>query len=183
MDLSQKLILLRKERGWTQAHAAKNITIQQSYLSKLENGHFVPSQDVIEKLCDAYNVTLQDLVEPQQKQKQKRDVTIWVSVLFTISFFLILSGQFSLFFSETYYNYKAQPISKNTKTTFILSFHITDQYLGESYIKKIDGTKYQFVLDATREVKRKENKWFTTIGVLIILSIFTHLLLKSIRGK
>jgi transcriptional regulator with XRE-family HTH domain len=179
MDLSQKLIQLRKDRGWTQAHAAQNINIQQSYLSKLENGHFVPSDDVISKLCDAYNVKQKELVEPQKKEKG--DLTIRVSLLLTISFFFILVGQFSLFFSQTYYNYKTQPIDVNEKASFVLNFHLTDQYLGENYIKTIEGTKYRFELVAQRDVQRKENGWLTAFGILIMLSTLSHFLLKRIR--
>ena len=179
MDLSQKLIQLRKARGWTQAHAAQHIDIQQSYLSKLENGHFVPSDEVISKICNAYHVKQAELTA--SKQTKSVDVTIKVSVLLTFSFCLILAGQFSLFFSQTYYNYKTQPLNINEKSTFVLSFHLTDQYLGENYIKTIAGTKYKFELVAQRDVPRKENGWLTALGILIMLSTLSYLLLKRIR--
>ena len=179
MNLSQKLIRLRKERGWTQSHAAQHIDIQQSYLSKLENGHFVPSDDVISKLCDAYNIKEAELTE--SKQKENVDLTMRVSVLLTISFFLILAGQFSLFFSQTYYNYKTQPVDINNKSSFVLNFHLTDEYLGENYIEKVEGNEYKFELVAQRDVARKENGWLTAIGILIMLSTLSYFLLKRIR--
>jgi transcriptional regulator with XRE-family HTH domain len=181
MNLSQKLIQLRKERGWTQAHAAQHIDIQQSYLSKLENGHFVPSDDVISKLCNAYNVKQEVLTQSKSKPKENVNLTKRASILLTISFFLILAGQFSLFFSQTYYNYKAQPVDMNKKTSFVLNFHLTDQYLGEKYIETIEGNKYTFELVAQRDVPRKENGWLTAIGMLIMLSTVSYLLLKRIR--
>jgi len=179
MDLSPKLIRLRKERGWTQAHAAKHIDIQQSYLSKLENGHFVPSDDVIDKLCSAYNVKRVELIE--SKQNENVDLTMRASILLTMSFFLMLAGQFSLFFPQTYYNYKTQPVEANAKTSYVLNFHLTDQYLGENYIETIEGTKYKFELVAQRDVIRKENGWLTAIGMLIMLSVLSYLLLKRLR--
>jgi len=181
MNLSQKLIQLRKDRGWTQAHAAKHIDIQQSYLSKLENGHFVPSDDVISKFCEAYNVKQEELTG--SKPKENVELTKRVSILLSVSFFLILAGQFSLFFSQTYYNYKAQPIDLNTKTSFILNFHLTDQYLGESYVATIEDAAYKFDLVAQRDVPRKENGWLTAIGILIMLSTLSHLLLKRLRSN
>jgi transcriptional regulator with XRE-family HTH domain len=179
MNLSQKLILLRKERGWTQAYAAQHIDIQQSYLSKLENGHFVPSDDVISKLCAAYNVKQAELTET--KQTENVDLTMRVSILLTISFFLILSGQFSLFFSQTYYNYKTLPIEINENTSYLVNFHLTDQYLGENYIERIEGNKYKFELVAKRDVPRRENGWLTALGILIMLSTLSYFLLKRIR--
>lgn len=179
MDLSKKLVLLRKERGWTQTQAAQHIDIQQSYLSKLENGHFVPSDDVISKLCDAYNVKQRDLTEPLQREGN--GLTIRASILLTISFALILAGQLSLFFSQTYYNYKILPIEPNTKNISVVNFHLTDQYLGENYVQTIEGTKYKFVLEAQREVQRKENGWLTALGILTLLSTVSYLLLKRMR--
>jgi len=179
MELSQKLIQLRKSRGWTQAHAAMQINIQQSYLSKLENGHFVPSDEVIAKLCDAYNVKQDELTGA--KQRSNLDITIIASALLTIAFFLILVGQFSLLFPQTYYNYKAQPLEVTPKASYVLNFHVTDQYLGENYTQIIEGDKYVFKLVAQRKIPRQENGWLTVIGIIIMLSTLSYSLLKRIR--
>ncbi len=40
--LGMELKRLRANKKWTQAYAAREIGIQQSYLSKLENGQFIP---------------------------------------------------------------------------------------------------------------------------------------------
>lgn len=41
--LGTELKRLRVNNNWTQAFAAREIGIQQSYLSKLESGQFTPS--------------------------------------------------------------------------------------------------------------------------------------------
>lgn len=180
MNLSVKLVRLRKERGWTQAHAAQQIDIQQSYLSKLENGHFVPSEDVISKLCNAYDVKQAVLTEA--KPRGNANLTLRVSFLLTLAFFFILAGQFSLFFSQTFYNYKTQLVDVNQKAPFVLNFHLTDEYLGENYLENIEGNEYKFELVAKRDIPRKENGWLTAIGLLIMLSTVSYLLLRRI-GK
>ena len=54
MSLGIELKQLRANKKWTQAFAAREIGIQQSYLSKLENGQFIPSAELIEKLEFCY---------------------------------------------------------------------------------------------------------------------------------
>ena len=139
----------------------------------------MPSDDVISKLSDAYNVKQAELTG--SKQKENVDLTMRVSVLLTIAFFLILAGQLSLFFSQTFYNYKTQPVDMNNKASFVLNFHLTDEYLGENYIEKIEGNTYRFELVAQRDVFRKENGWLTAIGMLMMLSTLSYFLLKRIK--
>ena len=52
---------LRQERRWTQPEAAKQIGIEQSYLSKLESGKSYPSEDVFASLMTAYALDLDGL--------------------------------------------------------------------------------------------------------------------------
>jgi len=52
---------IRRERQWTQPQAAKEIGIEQSYLSKLESGKSYPSEDVFSSLISAYNTDLSHL--------------------------------------------------------------------------------------------------------------------------
>lgn len=70
MILTEKLKALRKSKGWTQAQAADAIAIQQSYLSKLENGLFEPSEEVIAKIALAYKISTRELSDEQHTNKQ-----------------------------------------------------------------------------------------------------------------
>lgn len=53
----------RENAGWTQPEAAAKIDIEQSYLSKLETGKSYPSEDVFNKLSDAYNLNINEMIE------------------------------------------------------------------------------------------------------------------------
>ena len=53
----------RNEKGWTQPEAAEQRGIEQSYLSKLENGKAYPSEEVFEKLRSAYGLDLDAICE------------------------------------------------------------------------------------------------------------------------
>jgi transcriptional regulator with XRE-family HTH domain len=179
MGLAEKLISLRKEQDWTQATAAKTIDIQQSYLSKLENGRHFPSPDVIDKLCIAYNITSKELLSTQPSKTRQN--IVWV-VLLTMAVSLIISGYLALFYPQTYYTYKAVP-AETSQQAPLLKIHLTDQYLGERYLTNIAKNEYEYELIAQREISRIENRWLIGIGGLLMLLIFGlflyHLLSKN----
>ena len=51
----------RAQRGWTQPEAAARAKIEQSYLSKLENGKSIPSSDIYHRLVDAYGIDAKEM--------------------------------------------------------------------------------------------------------------------------
>jgi len=181
MELSDKLMLLRKGKGWTQAIAAKNIAIQQSYLSKLENGHYQPSEDVIEKLCIAYNIKSEELVPSQKKKYIKEHYFLLSSFMGLV---LIINGYFSLIFPQTYYTYKTEQLSQVQvqKTNLSIDYHFTDNYQGDKYIKVFSGNKYEYTLISERNISRPENRWLIALGLfflLIPISKFSFYLFKK----
>lgn len=165
MKLAEQLVALRKEKGWTQAEAARIISIQQSYLSKLENGHFVPSDDVLEKLSKAYGTKLKSARQPGNGLPR----FVPILLLPLLGIFLLISGSNALLFSSTYYTYKTEPMSPIDETELYLNYHLSDTYKGEKYVSDESGTKYHFELIATREVERRENKLQTIFGIALLL--------------
>jgi len=166
LKLAEQLITLRKKEGWTQAEAAKIISIQQSYLSKLENGHFVPSDDVIEKLSNAYNIKSEKL----RHAPKKRFISNFNSILLPLlGIFLLTSGANALLFSSTFYTYKTEPVLPADKDELYFDYHLTDTYMGEKLIADKSGTKYHFTLIASRDIDRKENKIQIIFGIAFIL--------------
>ncbi|MBU1346900.1 MAG: helix-turn-helix domain-containing protein [Alphaproteobacteria bacterium] len=61
MKLGDYLRQKRAERGWTQPEAAARATIEQSYLSKLENNKSIPSSDIYARLVQAYDIDEQEM--------------------------------------------------------------------------------------------------------------------------
>lgn len=62
MKLGSYLKNLRIAQDWTQPEAAEKIGVEQSYLSKLENGKATPSENMLDDLVAAYDVDLDDMV-------------------------------------------------------------------------------------------------------------------------
>ncbi|MEZ5955773.1 MAG: helix-turn-helix domain-containing protein [Hyphomonadaceae bacterium] len=53
----------RAELGWTQPEAAAKASIEQSYLSKLETGKSFPSEDVYQRLVEAFGLDTEAMVD------------------------------------------------------------------------------------------------------------------------
>ena len=63
MNLGEKLRELRHGKSLTQPELAEAIGIEQSYLSKLENGKYLPSPDVFDRILEIFDVSVGDLVD------------------------------------------------------------------------------------------------------------------------
>lgn len=166
--LGMELKRLRANKKWTQAFAAREIGIQQSYLSKLENGQFIPSPEVIEKLKLCYSEANFDKCLPINSHVNKPlNVTLIISLsLFIFGLIAWLCATYEIFYPETYFTYQA-------KLNDFLAFNVTQQYQGERFIEG-DAT-YHIV--GERQVSRIENR-FLVVGsaVCILISIATALL-------
>jgi transcriptional regulator with XRE-family HTH domain len=63
MNLGERLRQLRQDQNLTQPELAEAIGIEQSYLSKLENGKYVPSSDVFGRILEVFKLSVGDFVE------------------------------------------------------------------------------------------------------------------------
>lgn len=63
MHFGEKLKQLRNARALSQPELAESAQIEQSYLSKLENGRSSPSSDVLSKLIEALDVSIDELLD------------------------------------------------------------------------------------------------------------------------
>ncbi len=62
MKFGEYLKNRRSELGWTQPDAAAKAGIEQSYLSKLETGKSIPSEDVYQRLVEAFGIETEAMV-------------------------------------------------------------------------------------------------------------------------
>ena len=62
MNFGDYLKSRRTELGWTQPEAAAKVRIEQSYLSKLENGRSIPSEEVYQRIAAAYGLDTEAMV-------------------------------------------------------------------------------------------------------------------------
>ena len=72
MSFNENLRTLRLARGLTQPMLAEQADIEQSYLSKLENGRSKPSEEVLGRLAQALEVKPETLTQNGDETEQRR---------------------------------------------------------------------------------------------------------------
>jgi transcriptional regulator with XRE-family HTH domain len=63
-----RLLSLRKKRGWSQPELGKEVGTSGAIIGRYERGEITPSIEVAKKLADAFGVTLDFLVGDKDKE-------------------------------------------------------------------------------------------------------------------
>ncbi len=62
MELAERIKDLRKKNGLSQGELAQKIGVSSAHLSRLENGRYLPSVEVLKNLADTLNVSTDSLI-------------------------------------------------------------------------------------------------------------------------
>ncbi|CAM4017317.1 helix-turn-helix transcriptional regulator [Flavobacterium jumunjinense] len=68
--IGNKLKALRKEKGWSQEQASDYLSISQSAYARIENGASTSWANHVERICDIFQVTLEELVKTNNNLKE-----------------------------------------------------------------------------------------------------------------
>lgn len=60
-QLGLRVLFLRNKKGWSQLDLALESNINKNYICDLENGRRNPSLEILERLADAFGITLEEL--------------------------------------------------------------------------------------------------------------------------
>lgn len=71
MTIAERIKKLRQERNWTQATLAEKMGIHQKQISAYERGVNLPSTDILIKLAESFDVTL-DYLAFESKGRQRK---------------------------------------------------------------------------------------------------------------
>ncbi len=131
MDFGAKIKSLRLARDWTQPQLAEEMGVEQSYLSKLENGKSVPSSETFSLLLNVFELNAEEFlsgVNPAFVQNKLAHIPAVASVvdrsnsktLFCAKYWLLSSAalcvlglgifcaaHFGWLFPETVYSYRS----------------------------------------------------------------------------
>jgi len=66
MTLQEKIKKYRKHKSWSQAELAVRVGVTTGHISRLENGHFLPSIDLLKALAQALEVTADYLLNEEE---------------------------------------------------------------------------------------------------------------------
>ncbi|ANB56602.1 helix-turn-helix family protein [Anoxybacillus sp. B7M1] len=100
MNFAEKLKKERKNKGWSQEELAEKLFVSRQSVSKWENGQNYPSIEIIIKLSDLFDVTIDELLRSDEELTEKLikdsrklaypklkaffDVLIFIGVIFLI---------------------------------------------------------------------------------------------------
>ncbi|MHB1350235.1 MAG: helix-turn-helix domain-containing protein [Desulfobulbaceae bacterium] len=76
MAAGEKILRLRKEKGWSQQLVAQKIGTSGPIIGRYERGEMVPSVEVARKLADVFGVTLDYLVDDTGRVAEIKDRTM-----------------------------------------------------------------------------------------------------------
>ena len=60
-QLGMRIRFLRKQRKWSQEDLSLESNINKNYICDLENGRRNPSLDILERICVAFEISLEEL--------------------------------------------------------------------------------------------------------------------------
>ena len=81
MAIADKILSLRKDKGWSQQELAKKIGTSGPIIGRYERGEMVPSVEVAKKLADTFDITLDYLVDDTGKLTEIKDKAILERIL------------------------------------------------------------------------------------------------------
>ncbi len=67
MNILDRILTLRKERGWTEYEMAERAGMTQSTISSWYKKNMLPSIPSLEKICKAFGLTLSEFFLEQEK--------------------------------------------------------------------------------------------------------------------
>ena len=73
MELKEKLVALRKEKGLTQLAVAEKLDVSRQAISRWESGMALPSTDNLRCLSSLYEVPIDYLLKEDSKRKSDSD--------------------------------------------------------------------------------------------------------------
>ena len=86
--VAQNMITLRKHKGLTQAELAEQFNYSDKAVCRWERGDTMPDINVLYSLCEFYDISMNDLVDPDfqviavtKQEKKTRSYEIWFSIL------------------------------------------------------------------------------------------------------
>lgn len=93
MKLADKIIMLRKQAGWSQEELANQLGVSRQAISKWESSQSLPDIDKIISLAKLFNTTTDDLLlddhEIRHKvDKRKISLIYWLLILAYVLFYV-----------------------------------------------------------------------------------------------
>ena len=81
MELSERILTLRKQKGLSQSELADLIGVSRQAVSKWESGQALPDLDKIIVLSDIFDISIDQLIKGNEEKTQKKKIDAMVFVI------------------------------------------------------------------------------------------------------
>jgi transcriptional regulator with XRE-family HTH domain len=139
-QIGQRLKEIRRALDRTLAEVSKSTGVSISNLSKIENNQISPSFDIMKRICDGLEVSIEDFVRPGKKS--------------------VVSGRKTLtrhgagdFFTSVQYDYRAHASEISNKAMVPLEIQVRARKASEfDHWSQHRGEEFVYVLSGTLEI-------------------------------
>lgn len=160
MDIAKRIKTLREEHGLTQDQLAKELNISRNAISNYENGVRRPDLDLVTKMCDIFNVTLdsffkEELVYRKPSKSGILKLILQISLLVMLVVTCVLS---IVLFDKSFSHIKAvDDKTKVENSNEIAIINITNKIDKKTYeveiIDKLKGDDFTYIIIKDRDIE------------------------------
>lgn len=68
MSIGERILKLRKQKGWKQKDLAKKAKVHPAHVSRWERGHMQPGSSTLARLAEVFEVSVDELVSSQEEE-------------------------------------------------------------------------------------------------------------------
>lgn len=106
--IGERIINLRKEQRWNQEELAHRANISRTYMGSIERGETSATVDSLEKIADAFDITVEDMFKNLQPPAGNNGDTTLVLLLNKLKKLSVDNQKFVLDFVELFSNRKCK---------------------------------------------------------------------------
>ena len=96
MKINEKLISLRKEKGWSQEELANQLNVSRQAISKWELGESLPDTNNIMQLSKLYGKSIDDLLDNNSVSKKIKSKNVFKIIVFLLLILFIIYAFISI---------------------------------------------------------------------------------------
>ena len=175
MKFDEKLMSLRKAKGWSQEELANKIGVSRQTISKWESSQTIPDMNKLMELSKIFEISVDELINEENKDENKNKVNIFTkinlkptNILLIIACILIFVGLIIIILLYKHRNSNklyvediimitySFTITENVYVTEIYSFDENEQCVGSNfYVSVINDSDYDNIV---KDIINRENE-------------------------
>ncbi len=149
---NEKLLELRKQKGWSQEELGYKINVSRQTISKWEAGQTTPELEKLKTLAQVFEISVDELIDEEYKKdnqvlkpkKKYKKIIIAIILIFIIAYMIIVGVRTYILYKV---DLKMSKVYFESFNGFELKKNVTSTY-GKSFTnEEIGRTEYYFLFE------------------------------------